>query len=623
MKANARLLAAAAGLALVAASPAGAAPEKSDAAFATSVIFAAPDSGPWAAAAEEALVGVRAAFAARAVGDPAVDVVRVPLGTTKAFDAALAKAQKAGASFLFAFAPDGATAACEAAAEKAKLPLLVLSPEPTRPDLDRARAVFWAGGARAPDEALQAMDFLLQPLGVHRPAVLHDGSARGVDAAGRCAVLHHVSQQPRAPQHVGAAFSPDDARAAIADYADGIVYFGGPEAAERLLTAADAAGLTVPILLGQGLASRAVPTFASGRAAHAWALEAAWFEDHGGPAREDASYLADAAKAADMPLLAGTTRGWRAGRWVFAALRAAGAANAKKLVPELRALARNGARGRPVFDPWGHASLARLEPWRSPAVREDPACHRVRPTLMPLAGIPQIGTFRSDAFRWEPDTFYVHCTFTEGAKRTIEKDLAALGLHTGGYEAALEAQVLDDLLGRTMSRLNRLFLRNPDGSAIPGVSFRITFGAAEPPKGVKASHRWLMELAGDDPDAGGRASGSTAWVFTTFIQRTIYAKHAIAPSLSAKDRPYLAGTYKWGTSVEENLRGDTIRALLDGYTQGLALTGAHELGHLAGCGHDEKSPRSIMNVAEAVGLDFEWAEWIPDHLQILDGRIGR
>ena len=30
-----------------------------------------------------------------------------------------------------------------------------------------------------------------------------------------------------------------------------------------------------------------------------------------------------------------------------------------------------------------------------------------------------------------------------------------------------------------------------------------------------------------------------------------------------------------------------------------------------------------MNVAEAVGLDFEWAEWIPDHLQILDGRIGR
>jgi hypothetical protein len=174
-----------------------------------------------------------------------------------------------------------------------------------------------------------------------------------------------------------------------------------------------------------------------------------------------------------------------------------------------------------------------------------------------------------------------------------------------------------------MSRLNRLFLRNADGTAIPGVSFNVTFGAEKEPKGLKGGHRFEMVLRGDDPDAGGRAHGTTCEVFTTYIQRTIYIQHALKPPLSRDDVEYLNGTYKWGAVLERNLRGDAIRALHDGFTQGFALTGAHECGHMFGLDHDTTSPRSIMNVNEAVGLDFEWAEWAPEHLKILETRLGR
>ena len=68
-----------------------------------------------------------------------------------------------------------------------------------------------------------------------------------------------------------------------------------------------------------------------------------------------------------------------------------------------------------------------------------------------------------------------------------------------------------------------------------------------------------MLIAGDDPEAGGRASNPFAYVFSTYIQRTIYLPRKLQVPLSASDRPYLTGSYKWGTSVEQNLRGDFIR----------------------------------------------------------------
>jgi hypothetical protein len=243
--------------------------------------------------------------------------------------------------------------------------------------------------------------------------------------------------------------------------------------------------------------------------------------------------------------------------------------------------------------------------------------------MVPMSGIPQIGFFGEGRFKWEPGSYYVWCHWGKAEERTIEKDLAAIGLDPGAYEAGLRDKMLDDLMGRTLSRLNRLFHRNADGTAIPGISYNVTFGTEKEPKDLKGGHRFEMVLRGDHPAAGGVAHGTSCEVFTTFIQRTMYAKLKLAPPLAPSDRIYPLGSYKWGSSLDQNLRSDSIRALHDGFTQAFSLTGAHESGHMFGLGHDEVTPRSIMNVVEAVGLDFEWAEWIPDHARALENRLGR
>jgi len=623
------------------ASRAGAAPDKP--APPAKIVFFGPSDGPLAPLSDEAFVGVKSAFAGVADADLSRDAPKKP----RAYDAWFADLEKRGVALTFAWIPDGETLSVEKAAEKAKVPLVVLSPEETRPDLDPNRAVFWAGGIRAEDEALYAMDFLLTPLSVHAPAVFHDGSARAILAASKCAHFHHTSQTPRAPAPLPADFGVADvkgllgrhasAAAAAADTtnagdaADGIVYFGGPAGAERLLAACADAKIEAPVLLANALVSRAVPTFADGRATSAWALDAAYFEDYcegkGSPAAADAPALADAAKETGGRLYAATIRGRRVGKWIVEALRRAPESKEKKpearLLWAMRALAREGARDRPVFEPWGHASLARMEGWRSAKWRDDPPCTRVKPTYMPMSGIPQIGFFGPDRVKWEPGSYYVWLHWGKPEERTIERDLKVLGLDPGDYESGFRAQIVDDLMGRTIWRLNRLFLRNGDGTPIPGVSFNVTFGTEEHPAGLKNGHRFEMVLRGDYPDAGGIAHGTTCEVFTTYIQRTMYVSRALKPEISAADHAYVDGTYKWGTALEQNLRGESIRALADGYTQAFGLTGAHESGHMFGLAHDTTTPRSIMNVAEAVGLDFEWAEWAPEHVIALEKRLGR
>ncbi len=625
--------------ALVAPGAASAAPEKP--AAPAKIVFLAAADGPLAATSDEAFAGVKAALA----GGVSVELTRETPKKPRAYDAFFADLGKRDVALAFAFVADGETALVEKSAEKAKVPLLVLSPEATRPDLDPDRAVFWAGGLSPTDEALYAMDFLLQPLGVHDPAVFHDGSARAIEAASKCARLHHTSQRPRAPLALPAEFGVSEVKGVLGRYAtkaaadataadggaDGIVYFGGPAAAERLAAACAAAKVEAPVLFAQGLASRAVPSFASGAATSAWALESAYFEDYadgkGSPAPADAAPLAEVAKETGGHLYAATVRGWRAGRWVSEALRRAPESPEKKrerkFLSSMRNLKREGARGKYVFETWGHACLARFEGWRGAKFREDPPCARQRPTTLPISGIPQVGFFSGSRFKYEPGSCYVWMHWGKPEERTIEKDLKALGLDPGAYEEGFRAELVDDLMGRTMSRLHRLFLRNPDGTPIPGISYNVTFGTEKDPPGLKGGQRFEMVLRGDNPSTGGVAHGTSCEVFTTFIQRTIYVKQALVPPISIDDRAYVNGSYKWGTSLERNLRGDGIRALHDGFTQGFALTGSHEAGHMFGLGHDEASPRSIMNVVEAVGLDFEWAEWIPENAKTLETRLGR
>ena len=628
----------AAGLAV----PAGAAPDKPPPP--PKLVFLAAAEGPLAPSADEAFAGVKAAFF-----DAQVELTREAPKKGGAYDALFADLDKRGVAMVLAFVADGETAHVEKAAEKATLPLLVLSPEATRPSLDPERAVFWAGGLRPTDEALYAMDFLLAPLAVHSPAIFHDGSPRAVEAAGKCAFFHHTSQMPRPPAALPADFGVADVKGVLGSHAnadaagatsagegaDGILYFGGPAGAERLAAACADAKVTAPLLLAQGLATRAVPSFAEGRAASAWALESQYVEDYregkGSPATADAARLADAAKETGGHLYAATIRGFRAGRWVAESIRRASESpeksREKKFLGAVRTLMRRVRDEAPtmdkqVFEDWGHAALARFEGWAA-KYKSDPPCTRVKPGYMPIAAMPQIGFYSGERYRWERDSNYVWLHWGDEKERTIEQDLTALGLDPGKYEEGFRRVLLDDLMGRTISRLNRLFLRNADGTAIPGVSFNITFGPEKEPKGLKGGHRFEMVLRGDNADAGGVAHGTTCEVFTTFIRRTIYQSRALKPPLAREDLEYVNGTYKWGATLERNLRSDTIRSLLDGYTQGFGLTGAHECGHMFGCGHDEKSPRSIMNVAEAVGLDFEWAEWIPENLATITTRLTR
>jgi ABC-type branched-subunit amino acid transport system substrate-binding protein len=631
------------GAAALAAGPASASPEKT--AAPAKIVFVGPAEGPLAATADESFAGVKAALAPRGADDVAVELTREAPKKAHAFEALLADLEKRGVALAIAFVADGDTPLAEKAAEKAKVPLLVLSPETTRADVDPNRAVFWAGGLRPTDEALYALDFLLTPLGVHEPAILHDGSPRAALAAAKCAHLCHMSQHPREPAPLAADFGVADVKGVLGRHAtsqpadatsagegaDGILYFGGPEGAERLCAACADAKIEAPVLLGEGLASRAVPTLVAGRTPTVWALEAQYIEDwvdgKGSPAPADAAALAEAAKETDGKLFAATVRGWRAGRWVAEALRHAAASADKKaerrFVNAMRGLERECARGKYVFEDWGHACLARFEAWHGGKWRDEPPFTRTRPGYLPIAAIPQVGFFQPSRFKWEPGSNYVWLHWGRPEERTIEKDLKAIGLDPGAYDAGLRDEVVDDLMGRTISRLNRLFLRNADGTAVPGVSFNVTFGTEEKPAGLKGGHRFEMVLRGDSQIAGGVAHGTSCEVFTTYIERTIYAAHALKPELSRDDAVYVNGTYRWGDVLARNLRGDAIRALHDGFTQAFALTGAHECGHMFGLDHDTTSPRSIMNVVEAADLDFDWAEWVPAHLKALETRLGR
>jgi hypothetical protein len=188
----------------------------------------------------------------------------------------------------------------------------------------------------------------------------------------------------------------------------------------------------------------------------------------------------------------------------------------------------------------------------------------------------------------------------------------------------MDQWVLDELMVRTLGKINRLFLKNDDGTFIPGVSFGISFTTEKPAK-LKPHEFWTGVIAGDHPDAGGVAYPGEARVeiCCTFMMRTIFKPNALVPPLSEEDRRFFDGRYKWGSNAADNLRWKQIRALIDAYAGSFGLTGAHEFGHVAGLGHDTTDPRSIMNVVEGGGLRETSAFFIPQHVEVLEKVLGR
>ncbi|MDZ4772379.1 MAG: hypothetical protein SGI72_04515 [Planctomycetota bacterium] len=295
--------------------------------------------------------------------------------------------------------------------------------------------------------------------------------------------------------------------------------------------------------------------------------------------------------------------------------RAASASTTLDRAGLLAALAKatfDGPRGRVQLDPKLGAIVLPLAVWRLapdaltpyappvvPIVAKD-APTAVAASPDPTFGVP-LGTWRARQFALEPDTQWVVCRWAlDPAFATIDDDLAELGLSTKGASPLFEHIVKDELMARIIAITNSKFLRNDDGTAVAGQSFRISFSTREPKKSAKF---WWANFGGDHTDAGGEAFGTHCNVYSLFIRRTIFQPHALKPPAGVDDLKFVDGTYRFGTDRALDKRFETIRALINGYAGSMALTTAHEVGHLCTLDHVTDDPADIMNVNEGGGLD--------------------
>lgn len=330
--------------------------------------------------------------------------------------------------------------------------------------------------------------------------------------------------------------------------------------------------------------------------------------------------LIDAVERADRPLEVVTSRAFEAARRVLAAALAAGSTKLKHLWTAFApGEERAGALGRLSFEPFGGVRLYRHTYWRV----KDGAYEEWPGGLLPTPGCgPPIGFGRPRMATLGAKGKLGVLTWGGDDKRTIEQDLAEIGLSTKGKHPDLDALVRAEIHGRAIRIANRLFRREPDGSPIPGWSWGMAFTTKPPGDAVKKSRQWLAVCAGDHEAAGGQAFGTWVAVYTTFLKRTMYASRKLDPPLSEKDRPLLDGTYRWGTDRAANFRADKIRCLMDGFASAMGLTLSHEFGHLCGCGHDTEHPTSIMNVVAGAGATWEAAVWIPKHQRHVTSTLG-
>lgn len=241
----------------------------------------------------------------------------------------------------------------------------------------------------------------------------------------------------------------------------------------------------------------------------------------------------------------------------------------------------------------------------------------------PELGVP-FAAWRTDRFALEDDTQWVVLTVGEGEEKgTLDADLLALGLSTGGSAPLVDHLVKEELLARLLAFTSMKFLRNEDGTSRQGESLGISFATQLPPK-AKKGKAWTAQVGGDDDAAGGRAWPGQGYceIYSTFIRRTIFQDHALDPPVSADDLKYLDGSYRFGGDVASDKRSELIRALINGYAGSMALTAAHEIGHVAGLSHVTGDEAAIMNVEEGSGVDHRDGRFIEESMEILVKRLG-
>lgn len=231
------------------------------------------------------------------------------------------------------------------------------------------------------------------------------------------------------------------------------------------------------------------------------------------------------------------------------------------------------------------------------------------------------GLRRTADFRFEEDTQWVLCSWGAPEAATIDDDLKILGLSTGGQCVLIDRIIKDELMARVLSVTSTKFRRRADGSSIPAESFAVSFATQLPQQMKSRVKLWPAVFAGDDEAAGGRSFGDHCEIYSSFMRRTIYEPHALQPPVGPEDLVYLDGSYKFGSEPTRDMRSERLRALIDAYAGSMALTAAHEVGHLAGLGHVTGDPAAIMNVEEGAGLDYRDAHFCEQSLEILTKRL--
>jgi len=334
---------------------------------------------------------------------------------------------------------------------------------------------------------------------------------------------------------------------------------------------------------------------------------------------------------------------------VFAVARAVDAADARDAAAVKRALLDvvvEGARGRTTFDKAEGGLSMPCAVW----LLEGGAIRHYAPGIVPLVAAgaspgtsagpavasgpgPQeqigepFGTWRTRQFVFEEGAQWVLCQWTEATDpgfATSGEDLRLLGLSTEGVDAIADHLVREEILARVLAIVSTKFGRAEDGTGIPGKSLRISFAAHVDRKEreKKKQRLWPAYFGGDHSGAGGEAFGTYCRVYTAFIRRTIFQAHALTPPLESADRAYLDGSYVFGSDRARDKRSELIRALINGYAGSMALTLAHEVGHLAGLGHVTDDPVEIMNVDEGAGIDYRDAHFGPGTWAIMERRYG-
>lgn len=307
----------------------------------------------------------------------------------------------------------------------------------------------------------------------------------------------------------------------------------------------------------------------------------------------------------------------------------------------LKGQALEGVRGRYGFDAALGAFVPTLGVWLADGDRLVP----YSPLVVPLGaagtdggdaadgerrlpqtkiGVP-FGTWRTRQFPWEEGSQWVLCLWADdGGYATADADLELLGLSTGGKAPIVDHLVKEEIFARVIAITSGKYGRNEDGTAIPGKSLRICFGAHldDKARSKKKQRLWPARFGGDHEGAGGEAFGTFCRVYTMFIRRTIFQANALVPPVSAADREYLDGTYVFGSDFEKDKRSELIRALINSYSGSMALTLAHEVGHLCGLGHVTSDPRAIMNVEEGAGIDYPDAHFCAESQAFLEKQLG-